>query len=257
MPSEAADPLSAVATFYDLDLEGYDRDVAMYRELANSRVAEGFADVLELGCGTGRVAVALAEAGLDVVGVDISPAMLEVARQRVGSLPLELIEGDMREIDLARRFDAVLIPLGGLQHMETASDVAAALGAVARHLASRGLAVVDVEAPHPDDLTAGPQPLVEHWTRPWRGGTVTKLVAVEGEPSRGLRRVTWHYDVQPADGPLRRVTARFTLRAITAGELELAARLAGLAVTAWYGDYDLSPVSDGDERLIAVLEPAA
>lgn len=257
MPSDAADPLSALAAFYDLDLEGYDRDVAMYRELANRRVADSSADVLELGCGTGRVAVPLASSGLHVVGVDSSPAMLAVARQRTGTLPLELIEGDMREIDLARRFDTVLIPLGGLQHMETAVDVAATLGAVARHLASRGLAAVDVEAPHPDDLASGPQPLIEHWTRPWRGGSVTKLVAVEGQPSRGLRRVTWHFDVQPADGPLRRVTARFTLRAITAGELELAARLAGLEVTAWYGDYDLSPVSDGDERLIAVLEPAA
>lgn len=249
--------MSAVAAFYDLDLEGYDRDVAMYRELASSRVAEGFADLLELGCGTGRVTAPLAEAGLDVVGVDSSPAMLDVARRRVGTLPVTLIEGDMREIDLSRRFDAVLIPLGGLQHMETAADVAAALGTVARHLAPHGLAAVDVEAPHPDDLAPGPQPLLEHWTRPWRGGSVTKLVAVEGEPSRGLRRVTWHYDVQPADGPLRRLTARFTLRAITAGELELAARLAGLVVTAWYGDYDLSPVSDGDERLLAVLEPAA
>ena len=160
----------------------------------------------------------------------------------------------MRDIDLERQFSAVLIPLGGLQHMETAADVAAALVTVARHLTSRGLAVIDVEAAHPEDLEAGPQPIVEHWTRSWCGGSVTKLVTVEGEPSRGLRHVTWHYDIQPADGELHRVTAQFPLRVITAGELELAARLAGLSVIDWYGDYNLSPLSDHDDRLIAVLE---
>ena len=244
------DPFAVIAPFYDLDLAGYDRDVTMYRELAASRGPA----VLELGCGTGRVASPLAAAGLEVVGVDASPAMLAVARERAGDAPFATVEGDMRTLDLGRRFDAVLIPLGGLQHMETAEEVAAALATVARHLAPGGMAVVDVEAPHPQDLEPGPQPLVEHWTRPWRGGSVTKLVAVEGAPVRGLRHVTWHFDVQPPEGALARLTARFTLRTVTAGELELAARLAGLAVTAWHGDYDLSPAADGDERLIALLE---
>ena len=82
---------------------------------------------------------------------------------------------------------------------------------------------------------------------------MTKLVAVEGFPSQSLRLVTWHFDVQPAAGPLRRVTQQFALRVITAGEIELAARLAGLRVAAWYGDYDGAPPRDGDARLIAVL----
>ena len=247
------DPFAVIAPFYDLDLAGYDGDVALYRELAALRGPS----VLELGCGTGRVAAAMAAAGLDVVGVDASPAMLAIARDRAASAPFAIVEGDMRALDLGRRFDSVLIPLGGLQHMETAAEVAAVLVTVARHLSPGGAAVVDVEAPHPQDLEPGPQPLVEHWTRPWRGGSVTKLVAVEGAPARSLRHVTWHFDVQPAEGALTRLTARFTLRTITAGELELAARLAGLAVTAWHGDYDRSPAEDGDERLIALLEHAS
>jgi ubiquinone/menaquinone biosynthesis C-methylase UbiE len=251
--SNINDPFAAVAPFYDLDLEGFDDDIEMYRELAQSRGSE----VLELGCGTGRVAEPLARAGLNVAGVDISAAMLELAGERAGTLPVTFVEGDMREIDLGREFDAVLVPLGALQHMETASDVVATLATVARHLAPSGLAVVDVEAPHPDDFAPVPQPLVEHWTRPWRGGEVTKLVAVEARPSLGLRFVTWHFDVQPPDGALRRVTAKFALRVITAGELELAARLAGLTVAAWYGDYGLSPTGDGDERMIALLERCA
>ncbi len=251
------DPFAAVAPFYDLDLEGYDDDVAMYRKLAKERGGR----VLEFGCGTGRVAVPLARSGLAVTGVDVSAAMLARARDRGagtldgGSLTLE--RADMRDYDAGTKFESVLIPLGGLQHMETAADVSDVLANVARHLAPGGLAVVDVEAPHPDDFTPGPQPLIEHWTRRGEGEFVTKLVAVEGRPSAMMKDVTWHFDVQPDEGPMRRLTAQFSMRIVTPGELELAARLAGLEAVGWHGDYDLSPVSDSDDRLIVLLEHAA
>lgn len=254
MPEPDHDPFAPIARFYDLDLEGFGDDLALYAELARGR------DVLELGCGTGRVAIPLAEAGVRVTGVDISPAMLGIARRRAEELPLRLVEGDMRTLDLGESFGAVFVPLGGLQHMATPAEVAAALATVARHLAPGGEAVVDVEAPHPDDWLPGPRPLLQHWTRELPrepgspGGTVTKLVAVEGRPVEALREVTYHFDIQPPEGPLQRVTHHFALRVITAGELELAARLAGLHVAAWYGDYGGAPPREGDDRLIAVLE---
>ena len=210
--------------------------------------------MLELGCGTGRVAAHLAAAGFGVVGVDCSTAMLELARARCAGLPVRLVEGDMRCLALGERFGLVLIPLGGLQHLETAAEVAAALASVAAHLAPGGFAAIDVGAPHSDDWLPGQRPLVEHWTRPLAGeALVTKLVTAEGVPSRSLRLMTWHYDVQPPSGPLRRVTQQFALRVITAGELELAGRLAGLRVAAWYGDHEGAPPRDGDWRLIALL----
>lgn len=247
-----SDSWSLTAPFYDLDLDDFEDDVTMYREIAVRQ--EGA--VLELGCGTGRVAIELARAGLTVVGVDMSPAMLAVARQRSEGLPLTFVEGDMRELRLARKFATVLIPLGSLQHLETASEVVAALSTVAEHLADDGIAIIDVEAPQPEDFSPGPRPLVAHWTRPWDGGQVTKLVAVDGVPSECRRLVTFHYDVQPADGSLRRVSHEFNLRVITSGELELAARLAGLEMVALYGDYELSPLGDGDLRQVAVFEHA-
>ncbi len=249
---DISDPWSATAPFYDLDLEGIEDDVTMYREIALRQDGP----VLELGCGTGRVVLALARAGLTVVGVDTSAGMLDVARRQAAGLPLTLIEEDMRDLRLRRKFATVLIPFGGLQHMDTAADVATALTTVAEHLAGDGLAIVDVEAPQPEDLEPGPRPLVAHWTRPWQGGLVTKLVAVEGRPSESRRAVTFHYDVQPAEGALHRVSHEFMLRVITAGELELAGRLAGLEMTALYGDYELSPLQDGDFRQVAIFEQA-
>ena len=248
-----ADPWASSAPFYDLDLEGVDDDVVMYRELTRRQGRT----VLELGCGTGRVAIPLAEAGLTVTGVDFSVGMLDVARQRAGDAPLTCVEGDMRSVRLRRRFSSVLIPFGGLQHMETPDEVVEAMQTVAVHLAKGGMAIVDIESPHPEDLEPGPQPLVMHWTRPWHGGQVSKLVAVEGRPAEGLRAVTFHYDLQPARGSLRRISHEFMLRVITRGELELAARLAGLRMSGAYGDYELSDAADGDDRLVAVFEHAS
>ncbi len=248
-----SDPFAAVAGFYDLDLDGFDADVALYERLSDA----GWRSVLELGCGTGRVAAALGRAGLAVTGVDVSAAMLNAARERVGGLPVRLVAGDMRTLALGERFDAVIVPLGGLQHLESVDDLVATLGVVAGHLAPEGLAVIDVEAPNADDFTPGTQALVEHWTRRRDDGAqVTKLVTVDARPAEGMRDVTWHFDVQPPEGALRRVTERFALRTYTAAEIDLAARLAGLAMTGAFGGYDLEPYDDASERLIVTLEHA-
>lgn len=248
----SAATLSTIAPFYDLDLEGYEDDVLLYRELAE----EHSGPVLELGCGTGRVALALAQDGREVVGVDISAAMLDLARAKDGAGHVEWVAGDMRDLDLGRRFDLVLAPLGGLQHLVTVDDLVATFEVIARHLAASGAAVIDVEAPRPEDLEAGPQPLMEHWTRDWHGGQVTKLVSIVGAPSLGLREVTWHFDVQPSEAPLRRHTARFSMRTYSPAELELAGRLAGLEVAAVHGDYDGAPYDDGAQRLLMTFEHA-
>lgn len=86
-------------------------DVAFYERLARDTGG----GVLELACGTGRIALALAEAGLEITGVDISEGMLSVARRKVAARPLSvqqrltLIQQDMSELDLGRRFGFVFL----------------------------------------------------------------------------------------------------------------------------------------------------
>ncbi|MEX2373972.1 MAG: class I SAM-dependent methyltransferase [Dehalococcoidia bacterium] len=253
MPSPSSpheDPFSEIAEFYDLDFEDFHDDAAFYQRLVEIHGAR----VLELGVGTGRIAVPLAEGGAKVTGVDLSEGMLAIARARAAEHEITFVEDDLRSVRLGGRFDLVIAPLGTLQHMETPGDAVAALETMAHHLAEGGIAVLDVESPVPDDYDASPQPLIQHWTKPWRDGRVTKVVSVDAIPSEGTKSVTWHYDIAAGDGTLRRVTSEFMLRTFTAPELELAARIAGLRVAARFADYEFTPYHDGAERLVVILQ---
>lgn len=129
------DPYAAIAPYYDLEFGAFDADVAVYR---------GYADyvgspILELGCGTGRLLVPLAQAGLEVHGLDRSPAMLARARARLeaeglGHVPLH--QGDMTDLrDFPEgHFRLVFSAINSFLHLETREQQLAALRAVRRIL---------------------------------------------------------------------------------------------------------------------------
>jgi len=110
--------------------------------------------VLELGVGTGRIAVPVARAGVRVVGVDSSAGMLEVARETAAraGVELDLRYGDLRRPPVEERFPLVLIPFRTLLHMQTDDDRRAALRAVHARLLEGGRFVFDVFTPGADDI---------------------------------------------------------------------------------------------------------
>ena len=118
--------------------------------------------VLELGVGTGRVAIPTARLGVDVAGVDSSAAMLEVAARKLAALnpppsgKLELVQGDMRDFDLRddngdrRKFPLATIPFRGFLALMTADDQIRALRNIRRHLTPDGLLVFNIFVPDPN-----------------------------------------------------------------------------------------------------------
>jgi len=98
----------------------------------------GVDSVLDAGCGTGRVAVELARRGLAVVGVDLDPAMLEVAREKEPGM--DWVEADLVEVDLGRSFDAVVMAGNVMIFLEPGTE-GRALANMARHVATDGLLV--------------------------------------------------------------------------------------------------------------------
>jgi len=129
-------------------------DIDFYVDLAR----QSGGPVLELGCGTGRVLLPIARAGIDIVGLDLSSYMLDVCRKKIGREAvdvqdrIQLVQGDMRSFDLERSFPLITIPFRGFQHLLEVEDQMACLKTVRQHLESRGLFVLDIFNPSLNQL---------------------------------------------------------------------------------------------------------
>lgn len=165
-PSVGDDAASAAhVTWHDLECGAYRADLALWLSLARDRNGP----VLDLGAGTGRVALALAAAGVEVVALDRDPVLLEALRERADGLPVRTVTADAREFSLDERFTLILAPMQTVQLLGGEAGRAAFLRCSARHLASGGLlaaAIADEVEPFPPE-TSLPEPDVlerDGWT---------------------------------------------------------------------------------------------
>jgi ubiquinone/menaquinone biosynthesis C-methylase UbiE len=133
------------ARTYDAWVPDWPGELDFYRELAGAAMRRGAA-VLEVACGTGRIAARLAQEGVNIVGLDRSPEMLEVAREKTRGLErVRWVEADMRAFDLGETFGLVIVPGHSFQHLNTPLDQVACLECIARHLQRDGLLVVHLD----------------------------------------------------------------------------------------------------------------
>jgi SAM-dependent methyltransferase len=254
----ADDSYAAIAALYDFAYWDFTDDVEFYENLA--RIGEG--PVLELGVGTGRVAVRLAQAGLQVTGLDESASMMARAREnakaaRLAADRLELVEGSMLDFDLGRRFATVIAAANTFQHLLTTEQQRDCLRRIAAHTQPEGIVAISVHSPAAIAWDGPAGSLRFDWARrdPATGEMVTKMVATDADASRMVRHLTYIYDRSGADGAVRRTIFETDLRYSSQAEMELLLQAAGLRVTHVYGDYDLSPVGPGTEQLIFVARP--
>jgi ubiquinone/menaquinone biosynthesis C-methylase UbiE len=130
-----------IADFYDLEnVWGIDDDYCQ-------TLAVSASSVLDLGCGTGRLATALASEKRAVVGVDPAKAMLDIARAKKSGDKVTWIEGDARELRLDREFDLVLLTGHAFQAFLNETDQRAVLKTIAKHLAPNGRFIFDSRNP--------------------------------------------------------------------------------------------------------------
>ena len=121
--------------WHDLECGGYDLDLPLWRELADR---EG-SPVLDIGAGTGRVALDLARRGHEVVALDRSAELLDALRERAADLAITTVAADARDFALDRRFPLVVVPMQTLQLLGGAEGRARCLACVREHLAPAGL----------------------------------------------------------------------------------------------------------------------
>jgi SAM-dependent methyltransferase len=244
------------AHYYDSAYRRRRQDVQFYVELARARGGP----VLELGVGTGRVALALARAGVEVVGVEPVRAMLEQARAKARTLPaqararLSLLRGDARRLALARTFPLVIAPFNVLMHFYTRRDLERLLAVVRRHLAPRGRFVFDVAMPDlramlrsPGKLYRGPRV-----THPRSGARFDYFEAFEYDPARQVQMVSMVFQSLENLADLRSVP--LSQRQFFPQELEALLHYNGLALESHWGDFARGALGPDSEIQILVAK---
>jgi len=229
LPPSSYDP---IAELYDEWSRSVVEDVSFYVEEA---LAAG-GTVVELGVGTGRIAVPVALAGVRVIGVDSSAGMLEVCRRRgeaagvSGFLDLRL--GDLRRPPVEERVPLVLAPFRSLLHCETDEERLEALAAARSLLVRGGRFVFDVFAPGADDIAETHGRWIERepgiWERAnWDAERSRLLLGVRGPGGETTMSLAWL--------PPERWTELL--------------REAGFEVLATYGWFDRKPYDGGEDTI--------
>jgi len=247
----------AYAPFYDWENAQTlgRRDVPFWRRVASRAGGR----VLELGCGTGRVSIPLARAGIDLVGVDRSEPMLERARRRLkrhrsggtakavpyvrgtAGLSVRFVRADIRDLPFgAGSFPMVLAPYGILQSLIRPRDLKAALASVARVIAPGGTFGIDLV------------PDVPKWReysnrlqlRGKAGGAqLTLIESVRQDPKRHLTTFEQKY-VERRGSRVREHRFDLTFRTLSVPQMTEQLERAGFAVDAVLGDYRGRPWDD-------------
>ncbi len=251
------------ASTYDLEVgllrSGTFEDVAFYQTLAPAG-----SDVLELACGTGRVAIPLVEAGFRVTGVDKSPGMLAQAAAKVERLPpalqtaIRLVPGDLAKFDLDERFDAVLIPARSFMFMLTIEQQRACLARVHRHLRPGGVTAIHLFDPLLDLCVPGRKPgRTETRDDPVTGHAIrVDVLFREDDPLAQTVREVWRFSEIATSGEvLRSEEEELVMRWTYRYEMRHLLELAGFTDAVEYSDFAGSPPAYGREQVWIARRP--
>lgn len=212
--------------------------------------------VLELGCGGGRLLGRLANAGLEVVGLDIEPSMLSEARAALHATDLERVSlrhGDMRDFTLPGRFDRVIIPYNGLFALGGEDGMLACFQAVARHLTTGGRLLFDVYVSSPEEEWTGDieaEPFERLCSTHDGGFRIEISERPEPGPGPWSAIMRYRYDVFAPDGTHHRVERPLLHHFAAPERIEAGLEQAGLRVLHKFGDFHRSPFLPHHEHLV-------
>ena len=242
--------------YYDQAYRRRRHDVRFYTRLA----VESGGPVLELGAGTGRVALAIAKAGVDVVGIEPMVPMLEQARERLARLSraargrVELRQGDVTRLRLRRKFPLVIAPFNVWMHLYSREEIERGFATVRHHLEPGGRFAFDVLLPDPVSLSRDP-------SKRYRGGAIP-------HPRDGVRyRYSEYFSYDPVaqietvvmdfehpESDARSFCTPLTQRQFFPAELEALLHYNGFDLESHTGDFDGKPITRDTESQVLIAK---
>jgi SAM-dependent methyltransferase len=235
----------SAAEFYDYVVPYRERpDIPFFVEAAvNSK-----GPVLEIGCGTGRVLIPVARAGIRITGLDSSESMLAKCHLHLQSEPeavrsiVELRRADMKSFSISTTFNLVTMPFRPFQHLITVADQCSCLAAVHRHLSNKGRLIMDLFNPSLPALVADnigqEQPAEPEFTTPDGRKVVRTAKNVRRDLANQINDVEMTYYVTHPDGRSEKIVQSFKMRYLFRYEAEHLLHRCGFRVIAVYSDYE-------------------
>lgn len=245
------------AELYDLFYADFKEDLEMYRGFAERTGGP----ILEVGSGTGRVALALAAEGHTIVGLELSEALRAVAQHKADRAQLtdrvQFVAGDMRRFKLDQHFGLIIVPLNTFLHNLTLDDQLATLACCQKQLRPGGLLVLDCFNPDPAHAEDDRRLIVQRRVIDRETGQPALLLLSRATDwGNQLQEITYLIDRTDRHGVVQRAILPTTYRFIFRHEMRLLLKVGGFDLKDEYGSYDLDPVETGSDKLIVVATPA-
>ena len=237
-PADVFEPLTAelYSEFYDIEMAGFTDDIAFYRAGLPSEC-----HLLELGCGSGRLSRLLAAERHRVIGIDLSTAMLAMAR-RGSPGTVRHVNMDMRRIAFSRRFDAIVIAYNTLNLLADPNDLHSCLRGCHHHLDAGGHLLAHVHASDTDIPGAASSPSFgfRMFDRP-QGGKLIKETLLGPSRDRHRLEMTERYRVRPMTAGQTNADYSHTLSLCRHDRRQWLAsmREAGFSIVSLFSSYDL------------------
>ncbi|MFN7715568.1 MAG: class I SAM-dependent methyltransferase [Pseudanabaenaceae cyanobacterium] len=243
--------------FYDLFEDNaiggarHSDDISFWRDIA--KLYSG--SILELGSGTGRVAIDLAELGFDVTGLEISDSMLSVAKTK--SSQVSWIKGDACNFDLRKMFQLILFPYNGMLHIYS-DELKSCFHTIKKHINLTGRLVIDIANPTPSILLKlflnQGERLASIFEDP--NGTGTVIVTQDSEYDAASQVITTKRNYR-FTGTHKEVYDSFKRRIYFPEEIDTLLRWSGFEIEEKYGDYDFSPFTSDSPQQLIVCQPVS
>jgi SAM-dependent methyltransferase len=253
------DPCRDFADVYDVYIGAGPGDLPLY--LDHARKLGG--PVLEVGAGAGRITLPLARAGLDVVAVDVSAAMLARLMPRLAAEPadvrrrVKVIRADAMRLPIRGRFPLILLPYFTLNYLLSADAQRRALASVAALLTAEGRVFVDVFIPHARLAHCPPEPMLRRDTLHADGRRVRAWVTYALDPATQIERRHHLLEAIGRDARVQRREFSTERRWIMQGEMRKLVADAGLIVERSTTGYADAPVRADAEQVLYALRRAS
>jgi ubiquinone/menaquinone biosynthesis C-methylase UbiE len=253
------------AKTYDVSVSDWPGEIDFYREMSETAKSAG-GGVLEVACGTGRVAIRLARTGANVVGIDLSPQMLEVARQNSAHISnVRWIEGDMRSFQLTERFNLALIPGHAFQHLNSPQDQVSCLSCIKSHLRPGGILVVHLDHMSTENMKwlgglcgdhRGVFKTAEQFPHPQTGRQFRASRAWTYEPATQTAVIQLAWDEMSPDGKILSRIQRGPIRlhCVFRFEMEHLLVRVGFEVENLFGDFFRHELQDDSPSMIWIAK---